>query len=254
MQGLVILQLLQHAGKSTLVKILLGLSRPTAGAIRVEGIDAADFAPESRRAVGTAIFQQYVRYPLTARENVGVGRVERLDDLSAITAAAQGAGAEFLAELPHGWDTVLWKEVKGGVDLSGGQWRRVATARALMRTLPASEPPPGPAAPDGGARPAPSAAPAAWLLVMDEPTAALDPVAEAAVFARFQEIAVGRTAVMVSHRLGSARLADRILVLADGRIVEEGSHQELLARGGLYARMFAMQAEWYAEGVPAAAG
>ena len=202
-----------EVGKSTLVKVLLGLYRPTEGGIRVDGVDAADFAPESRRAAGTAIFQQYVRYPLTARENVAVGRVERLDDLAAIATAAQWAGAEFLAELPHGWDTVLWKEVEGGVELSGGQWQRVATARALLRTLPASGPPRRPATPDGGA----PETPAAWLLVMDEPTAALDPVAEAAVFARFQEIAVGRTAVMVSHRLASARLADRILVLAGGR-------------------------------------
>jgi ABC-type multidrug transport system fused ATPase/permease subunit len=221
------------AGKSTLVKLLLGLYRPTGGGVRVAGRDLWSYARSSRRAAATAVFQQYQRYPLTARENVGVGRVERLRDGGALAVAARLGGAAFLEDLPRGLDTLLQKELEGGVDLSGGQWQRVATARAIFRTLAA--------APDDA-----GAAPGAWLLALDEPTAALDPVAEAEVFARFQEMAGGRTAIMVSHRLGSARLADRILVLEGGRIVEAGSHAELLARGGVYARMFAMQAEWYA--------
>ncbi len=259
------------AGKSTLVKLLLGLYRPTGGALEVAGNDAAAYDPASRRAAATAIFQQYVRYPLTARENVGLGRVERLHDLPAIADAAHLAGAAFLAELPAGWETMLNKQLEGGVELSGGQWQRVATARALLRGLPAADgvpfaarrdsgpgtggprpdeartgPGPGTAGPVDRPAPQGSAAPA-WLLAMDEPTAALDPLAAAAVFARFQEMAGGRTAIMVSHRLGSARLADRILVMDGGQIAEEGSHDELVRRGGLYARMFAMQAEWYAE-------
>jgi len=217
------------AGKSTLVSLLLGLYRPTSGGLRVAGTDLWAFDRTSRRAAATAVFQRYQRYPVTAGENVAVGRVARLGDALSVAAAARLAGADFLEGLPQGYDTLLSKQIAGGVDLSGGQWQRVATARALFRTLPAA---------DG---------PEAWLLAMDEPTASLDPLAEAAVFARFQEMAGGRTAIMVSHRLGSARLADRILVLEQGQIVEDGSHEELVAKGGLYARMFAMQAEWYTE-------
>lgn len=223
------------AGKSTLVKLLLGLYRPTGGGAAVAERDLHEYDRTSRRERVTAVFQQYQRYPLTARENVAVGRVSRLGDEGALAEAVRLAGAEFLEGLPRGYDTLLAKEFEGGVDLSGGQWQRVATARALFRALGGAAAVPG--APEG---------PGAWLLAMDEPTAALDPIAEAAVFARFQEMAGGRTAIMVSHRLGSARLADRILVMQDGRIVEEGSHEELVARGGAYARMFAMQAEWYA--------
>ena len=215
------------AGKSTLVKLLLGLYRPTAGAVSVGGTDLRDYARASLRRRSSAVFQQYQRYPLTGRENVGVGRVERMGDDAALGEAVRLGGAEFLATLPLGYETLLEKRLDQGVDLSGGQWQRVATARALLATLPAA------------------ADPGAWLLALDEPTAALDPIAEAQAFARFQEMAGGRTAIMVSHRLGSARLADRILVLGGGRIVEAGSHDELMAAGGAYARMFAMQAEWY---------
>ena len=216
------------AGKSTLVNLLLGLYHPTGGRLTAAGLDLHSYDRSSRRAAAAAVFQRYQQYPLTAGENVAVGRISRLGEGAALAEAVGLGGAEFLADLPHGYDTLLNKQFEGGVDLSGGQWQRVATARALFRTLPGPE------------------GPGAWLLAMDEPTAALDPIAEAAVFARFQEMAGGRTAIMVSHRLGSARLADRILVMEGGRIVEEGSHAALVARSGTYARMFAMQAEWYA--------
>lgn len=224
------------AGKSTLVKLLLGLYRPTAGAVTVAGRDLRDYEPTSRRRGVSAVFQTFQRYPLTARENVGLGNLAAIHDDRAVATAARLGGASFLSELPHGYDTLLQKQFEEGVDLSGGQWQRVAMARALLRTLP-----------DASGR-------GAWLLALDEPTASLDPIAEAEVFARFQEmiggtLADGRrgavTAIMVSHRLGSARLADRILVVRDGCIVEEGDHETLMARGGHYARMFAMQAEWY---------
>lgn len=239
------------AGKSTLIKLLLGLYPPSMGALLVDGVDAGAYDRASRRGAATAIFQEYVQYPLSARENVGLGDPEHLEDLKAIAKAAQLAGAEFLASLPEGWETILSKELEGGVELSGGQWQRVATARALLRILPTDVAPPAcPSDSRGAAMHISSArdpAAGAWLLAVDEPTAALDPLAEASLFARFQEMAGGRTAIMISHRLGAVRLADRIVVLDGGRIAEEGSHDALLRRGGLYARMFAMQAQWYAE-------
>lgn len=207
------------AGKSTLAKLLLGLYRPSAGRITVDGVDPQAIDPAERNSALAAVFQSYVRYPLTVAENIGLGRIERLHDRAALEAAAARTGVDALvASLPRGWETMLGPAV-GGVDLSGGQWQKLALARAFFRD--------------------------AEILVLDEPTAALDPKAELAVFQLFAQLAAGKTALLISHRLGMARLADRILVLRQGRLVEEGTHDALLQAAGVYAALFEAQARWY---------
>jgi ATP-binding cassette subfamily B protein len=172
-----------------------------------------------------AVFQDYAAFQLTARENVGFSDLARMSDGAALHAAAARAGIAQLLEglpasehAPGGYDAFLGRQF-GETELSGGQWQRVALARAFSRD--------------------------ADLLVLDEPTAALDPLAELALFERFAALTEGRTAIMISHRQGAARLADRILVLRDGRIVEDGPHEALVNAGGEYARLFAAQAQWY---------
>ncbi len=219
------------AGKTTLVRLVLGLYQPTAGRITVDGVDLARIDPRQWRREATAVFQDFVRYPTSVLENIGIGDVALLMDgniLAApvpprIVAAAEQATADsFIAALPTGYATLLGKEFDGAVDLSSGQWQRLALARAYLRD--------------------------AQIVVLDEPTAALDPRAEVEVYRQFAHAAAGRCAVLISHRLGSARLADRIVVLRGGRIVEEGGHDELLRRDGEYARMYRLQAAWYGEG------
>ncbi|MGE5560149.1 MAG: ABC transporter ATP-binding protein [Chloroflexota bacterium] len=206
------------AGKSTLVKLLLGLYRPDCGRITYAGRDVGEFAPASFHRSVACVFQDFTRYELPLADNVALGRPQA--DAAAVAAACSAAGlAELIAALPDRERTMLGRRFSGGVDLSGGQWQRVALARAFVRD--------------------------AQLLVLDEPTAALDPRAELEVFGKFAELTRGRTALLISHRLGTARLADRILVLADGRICESGSHDELMAAGGHYAELFRLQANWY---------
>jgi ATP-binding cassette, subfamily B, bacterial len=208
------------AGKSTLVKVLMGLYPPTAGAVAVDG--AAPASPEGApvRTRMASVFQDFVRYSIAAGENVGVGEAPAVSDRTRIEVAATGSGASAVIEaLPHGYDTILGKQWAGGEELSGGQWQKVAIARGYMRR--------------------------ASLLVLDEPTAALDPLAELEVFRRFQALVKGRTAFLISHRLGAARLADRVFVMKDGRLVEAGGHDELMARDGEYAALFRAQAGWY---------
>jgi ABC-type multidrug transport system fused ATPase/permease subunit len=209
------------AGKTTLVKLLLGLYQPTAGRILVDGQDLALIDPQAWRPRVAAVLQDYVKYELTARENIGFGDLRRLDDMAAIRGAAARSGADaVVAELPAAYETHLGKVYyDDGHDLSIGQWQKLAIARAYLRD--------------------------AAVLLLDEPTAALDAKAEAAVYERFRDMAQGRSVLFISHRLGSARLADRILVLDDGRIVQQGRHAELVAEGGLYADLFSIQAEWY---------
>jgi ATP-binding cassette subfamily B protein len=208
------------AGKSTLIKLLCGLYEPDAGSVTLDGVAPADAAGR----VGV-IFQDFVRYPLPLRENVGFGHLARMADTDAVERAlADAGGAGILAKLPHGWDTVLSREFEGGADLSGGQWQRVALARAL-------------AAIRGGA----------GLLVLDEPTAALDVRAETELFERFLELTRGVTTILVSHRLSSVRRADRIVVIDGGVVAEDGTHDELMRARGRYAEMFTLQAERFTE-------
>lgn len=213
------------SGKTTLAKMLAGLYRPETGTILWDDVDLADVdADELRRAV-SVIFQDFERYLLPARENVGLGRKERIDDLEAIFAAAARADAhEFLDRLPEGYETMLGREFSGGFDLSIGQWQRVALARAFFRDAP--------------------------FVILDEPTASLDARAESNLFERMRELLQGRSVVLISHRFSSVRSADRIYVLHEGRVVEEGSHEALMERDGLYAELFTLQARAYVDRPP----
>ncbi len=208
------------AGKSTLTKLLLGLYTPTDGRITVDGADLLDMSPESWRKRVAAVFQAPTRYALTVQENIGFGRIEELSDLDAVKAAAQASSARSVVEeLPNQYQTILGKEFEDGHDLSVGEWQKLAIARLHLR--------------------------GADVLVLDEPTSALDALAELEVYKQFLTLSEGKTVVLVSHRLGSARLTDRILFLSNGSIVEDGTHAELVAAGGLYAQLYEMQAEWY---------
>ena len=208
------------AGKSTLTKLLMGLYRPTDGRITVDGTDLQAIAPEAWRTKVAAVFQDPMRYALTVQENIGFGMLEKLPDLNAIEAAAEASSASGAIEaLPSRFRTLLGKEFEGGHDLSVGQWQKLAIARAYLR--------------------------GADILVLDEPTSALDALAELEVYRQFLSLSGGKTVLLVSHRLGSARLTDRILFLRHGSIAEDGTHDELLASGGAYSELYETQAEWY---------
>jgi ABC-type multidrug transport system fused ATPase/permease subunit len=208
------------SGKTTLAKLMAGLFRPQRGRVRWDGVDTTELDPDELRRSIAVIFQDFERYLLPARENVGVGRHEWIDDTSAIGKAAVRADADgFLSELPEGYETMLGREFSGGYDLSIGQWQRVALARAFFRDAP--------------------------FVILDEPTASLDARAESRLFERMHELLEGRSVLLISHRFSSVRSADRIYVLSGGRVVEHGSHDELLAAGGLYAELFTLQARAY---------
>jgi len=214
------------SGKTTLAKILAGLYPPEGGAVCWDATDIAQFDPHALRARVAILFQDFVRYQLSAWENIGFGNGRLVDDQAAIILAAKSAGAhEFLSELPEGYATTLGPEFYGGIDLSGGQWQRVALARAFLRD--------------------------ARLIILDEPTASLDPRSEAELFARVRELFAGRTVVLISHRFASVRMADHIYVLDHGRIIEHGSHPELMAAEGSYAHLFKLQASAYGLDGPA---
>lgn len=207
-------------GKTTLVKLLARLYDPTGGRILVDGTDLTELDPRAWQRRIAAIFQDFVHFDLSATDNIGFGCIEHLSDREALAAVATMAGVdEIIERLPSGWDTVLSRQFEGGVDLSGGQWQRLALARALFAVK-------------GGAR----------VLVLDEPTAALDVRAEAAFIDRFLELTAGLTTVVISHRFSTVRRADRIVVLEEGRVLEDGDHESLLAAGGRYATMFHLQA------------
>ena len=216
---------LNGAGKTTLVKLLARLYEPTGGRILADSSDVRHFAVDDwRRQIGI-IFQDFNRYELTAAENVGFGAVEIAGDRDRLRAAARRAGIlSTLDRLPSGLETPLARQYKGGSELSGGQWQRVAIARALFAL-------------ENGAS----------ILVLDEPTAALDVRAEAAFFERFQDVTRGATALLISHRFSSVRHADNIVVLAGGKVIEQGSHDDLLATNGRYAELFRLQAERFTD-------
>jgi ATP-binding cassette subfamily B protein/ATP-binding cassette subfamily C protein len=208
------------AGKSTIVKLLLRLYDPTEGRITYGGVDLRDLDPRDLRGRIGAVFQDFVRYQFTAAENIGFGNPERVADRARIEDAARRAGAGPLVEsLPAGLDTVLGGWFERGHEISAGQWQKLAVARAFMRD--------------------------AEVLVLDEPTAAIDAEAEHDLFLRFRDLAAGRTAIVISHRFSTVRMADRIAVLHTGRLDEIGSHRDLVDRGGRYAHLFSLQAQGY---------
>ncbi|MGO4221949.1 ABC transporter ATP-binding protein [Lysobacter sp. TAF61] len=208
------------AGKTTLVKLLARLYDPDEGRITLDGRDLRDYDLDDLRGNVGVIFQDFVRYHLTAGENIGVGQIDAMADSARIREAARRAAADEVIEaLPNGYDQLVGRRFKTGVDLSGGQWQKIAIARAYMRD--------------------------AQVMILDEPTAALDARSEFEVFRRFKELSHGKTAVLISHRFSSVRMADRILVLAQGRLEASGTHQELLDQGGRYAELFELQAAGY---------
>lgn len=208
------------AGKTTLIKLMTRLYDPTEGQILLDGVDLRDYEPdELRRKIGV-IFQDFVRYHLSMRENIGFGQIDEMDDAARVADAAERGGADEVAdELPEGMDTVLGRWFHQGHELSGGQWQKVALGRAFMRE--------------------------GEVLVLDEPTSALDAEHEFEIFQRFRELTAGKIAVLISHRFSTVRMADRIAVIEDGKIAELGSHAELMELGGTYSRLFEMQAAGY---------
>jgi len=207
-------------GKTTIVKLLTRLYDPTEGQILLDGVDLREYDLEDLHREMGVIFQDFMRYEMTARENVAVGRIEEIDNLDLLQTASRKSLADGVIDrLPRGYEQMLGRRFDEGVDLSGGEWQKIALARAYLRD--------------------------AQLLILDEPTAALDARSEFEVFHRFSELTAGKMAIFISHRFSTVRAADRILVLANGRIAEEGTHDQLASLGGRYAEMFEMQASSY---------
>jgi ATP-binding cassette, subfamily B, bacterial len=207
-------------GKTTVVKLITRLYDPSEGQILLEGIDLREYALDDlHRNIGV-IFQDFVRFEMTARENIAIGRTEKEHSQGDLEIAAQKSLADsVINKLESGYDQMLGSRFEGGVELSGGEWQKIALARAYLRD--------------------------AQLLILDEPTAALDARSELEVFERFAELTEGKMALLISHRFSTVRMADRIVVLSGGHLIEEGSHEQLMSRGGVYAGMFEMQAASY---------
>ncbi|BDD87674.1 ABC transporter ATP-binding protein [Desulfofustis limnaeus] len=207
------------AGKSTLVKLFCRLYDPVQGSITIEGVDLRRLGLAAIRREISVVFQDFVKYHLTVGQNIGLGDVGRIDDLSAIDRAARRAGADAMIKaLPNGYDTMLGRWFQDGVELSHGEWQKIVIARAFFRD--------------------------ARLIILDEPTSSLDADTEYQLFLRFKELIAGRSALLISHRFSTVRMADRICVIQDGRIIEQGTHQELMAANGRYADMYRKQAAW----------
>jgi ATP-binding cassette subfamily B protein len=207
-------------GKTTIVKLLTRLYDPVEGQVLLDGVDLREYSLEDLyREIGV-IFQDYMRYEMTARENIAVGRIEQIDNLQLVRQSAEKSMADdVVAKLPSGYEQMLGRRFDGGVDLSGGEWQKIALARAYLRD--------------------------AQVLILDEPTSALDARSEYEVFQRFAELTAGKMALFISHRFSTVRMADRIVVLENGRIAEEGDHDALTHLGGRYAEMFELQASSY---------
>jgi len=207
-------------GKTTIVKLLTRLYEPTEGQILLDGKDLREYDLESLWSQIGVIFQDFMRYEMTASANIAVGRIEEIKNQFLIRAAANKSLAEHaIRKLPQGFDQVLGSRFEGAVDLSGGEWQKIAIARAYLRD--------------------------AQLLILDEPTAALDARSEHEVFQRFSELTTGKMSVLISHRFSTVKMADRILVLKNGEIAEQGKHDQLIKTGGAYAEMFELQAASY---------
>jgi ATP-binding cassette, subfamily B, bacterial len=207
-------------GKTTIVKLLTRLYDPTAGQILLDGVDLREYDLEDLWRETGVIFQDFMRYDMTAAENIAIGKIEERENTFRVRSAAQKSLAEqVIRKLPKSYDQILGRRFEGGVDLSGGEWQKMALARAYLRD--------------------------AQLLILDEPTAALDAKSEHEVFQRFAELTQGKMALLISHRFSTVKMADRILVLEQGQIAEQGDHEELLLRGGRYAEMFELQAASY---------
>jgi ATP-binding cassette subfamily B protein len=207
-------------GKTTLVKLMTRLYDPVEGQVLLDGIDLREYSLEDLyREIGV-IFQDFMRYEMTARENIAIGRIQEIDNLPLLQIAADKSLAdEVIGKLSREYEQMLGRRFENGVDLSGGEWQKVALARAYLRD--------------------------AQVLILDEPTAALDARSEFEVFQRFAELTAGKTALFISHRFSTVRMAQRILVLEKGRVAEDGSHDQLFRLGGRYAEMFEMQAASY---------
>lgn len=206
-------------GKTTIVKLLTRLYDPTAGRILLDGVDLRDYNMEDLQSQVGVIFQDFMRYEMTARQNIAVGRITAAEDAAIRGAASKSLADHVIERLPKQYDQLLGLRFEGGVDLSGGEWQKVALARAYMRD--------------------------AQVVILDEPTASLDARSEYEVFQRFAELTAGKTALLISHRFSTVRMADRIVVLEKGKIAEQGSHEKLLSLGGRYSDMFELQAAGY---------
>ncbi len=210
------------AGKSTIIKLLLGLYRPDSGSITIDGVDIGNINNASRKKLFAAVFQDFCSYSLTLRENIAFGYVSEIHNDQKINEALAKTGSEsIVSQLPGGLETILGKVYEGGTDLSYGQWQRVAISRAVFSD--------------------------AEVMILDEPTAAIDPAAETEIYKSFARSAEDKTCILISHRLGIARIADRVIVIKGGRVVEEGTHDELMSSNTLYKTMFDAQAQWYRE-------
>ena len=209
------------SGKTTLIKVLTRLYSPTHGRVTLDGADLRDWDRAALRQRIGVIFQDFVRYQFTVGQNIGAGDERAFDDTERWTqAATQGLAAPFIEELPERYETQLGRWFKGGQELSIGQWQKIALSRAFMRQQ-------------------------ADILVLDEPTAAMDAAAEGRIFEHFKAAAATKMAILISHRFSTVRMADQIVVLDRGRVIEEGDHEGLMRDAGQYARLFSLQAEGY---------